>query len=46
MVTPAEAVHVKALAGQRVQVALLRAQEQLETMLADLLRRHRREQFA
>ena len=33
-------------AGEQVQVALLRAQEQLEAMLEDVLRRHRREQFA
>jgi len=33
-------------ASEQVQVALLRAQEQLEAMLEDILRRHRREQFA
>jgi hypothetical protein len=32
--------------GEAVQTAMLRAQEQLERMLEDLLRRHRREQFA
>jgi hypothetical protein len=33
-------------AGEAIQTAALRAQEQLETMLEDLLRRHRREEFA
>ena len=33
-------------AGEQVKVALLRAQEQMETMLEDILRRHRSEQFA
>jgi hypothetical protein len=36
----------EAEAGEQIQTAALRAQEQLETMLEDLLRRHRREQFA
>jgi hypothetical protein len=32
--------------GEQVRTAMLRAQEQMETMLEDLLRRHRREEFA
>jgi hypothetical protein len=33
-------------AGEAVQMALRQAHEQLEVMLEDILRRHRREQFA
>jgi hypothetical protein len=32
--------------GESIRTAALRAQEQLERMLEDLLRRHRREEFA